>query len=147
MSSIEIPLADRATAALMQAGHAVLDRRIVEHVIRSGHPDIRPAHARVFEHLVHRDGLRAVDIASMAGMSPQSVMELVDDLERLGYVERRQDPADRRAKHIFLTRKGRKAVAASGEVVRQIEKELRAALGADYLRLRRALLAIIESEG
>jgi len=136
-------MADRATAALMQAGHAVLDARIVDYVVRSGHPGIRRAHGRVFEHLVHHDGLRAVDIAALAGLSPQTIMELVDDLERLGYVERRPDPADRRAKRIFLTTKGKRAVAASAEIVRTIEAELRELLGEHYVTLRQALLAVL----
>jgi DNA-binding MarR family transcriptional regulator len=37
--------------------------------------------------------------------------ELVDDLERLGYVERRADPGDGRAKLVMLTTKGEAAAA------------------------------------
>ncbi len=46
-------------------------------------------------------------------MSPQAMGELVDELEQLGYVVRRPDPTDRRAKLIILTKKGQacKAIA------------------------------------
>ena len=44
-----------------------------------------------------------------AGMTKQSVGEIVDDLVALGYVERIPDPADRRAKLICLTERGEEA--------------------------------------
>ncbi len=48
-----------------------------------------------------------------ARASPQSMGELVDDLETKGYVERRPDPADRRAKRIHLTERDERTLAPS----------------------------------
>jgi DNA-binding MarR family transcriptional regulator len=44
------------------------------------------------EMLAIQDGLRLTDIAARAGMAPQSMGELVDDLVSKGYLERREDP-------------------------------------------------------
>jgi DNA-binding PadR family transcriptional regulator len=53
--------------------------------------------------------------------------ELVDDLQRAGYLERRPDPRDGRAKLIGPTRKGRQAIVQALRAVREIE--------ADYARI------------
>lgn len=58
-------------------------------------------------------------LAERASLRAQSVGELVDDLAAKGYVERRADPLDRRAKPVYLTDRGRTAVAASRVAVRE----------------------------
>jgi DNA-binding MarR family transcriptional regulator len=71
----------------------------------AGYADIRPTHGCVFR-FVRDDGMRLTELAQLAGMTKQSVGELVDDLVDLGYVERIPDPEDRRAKLICLTDRG-----------------------------------------
>ena len=52
-------------------------------------------------------------------------------------------PADRRAKRIYLTGKGRQAADAGEAAVRRAEEQIRAALGPrQYQQLRRNLAAI-----
>ena len=53
----------------------------------AGYADIRPTHGCVFR-FVRDDGMRLTELAGLAGMTKQSVGELVDDLVDLGYVER-----------------------------------------------------------
>lgn len=126
--------------------HNRLSRDIFEFVVGAGFSDIRRSHGSVMEQLTHDDGLRLSQLAARAGMTAQSMGELVDDLERLGYVERRADPADRRARRIFLARKGRASVKASAHAVANMERRLKAMLGrADYVRLRAALLDLIRA--
>lgn len=50
-----------------------------------------------------RDGSRASVLAERAGIGRAAMGELIVELERLGYVERRPDPDDRRAKRIVPT--------------------------------------------
>ena len=50
-------------------------------------------------------------LAAAFDLAPRTVTELVDILERDGLVERRPDPADRRARQVHLTPAGRKAHA------------------------------------
>ena len=97
------------------------------------------------EMLAIQDGLRLTDIAARAGMAPQSMGELVDDLVCKGYLERRQDPADRRAKRIYLTEKGHATAAASKVAMRQVEEKISKILGTpQYQQMRRDLAAIAE---
>ncbi len=142
-----MPFRDRATAALLAAVFERLNRQIVDGVVAAGFTDIRPAHGSVMSNLVHEDGLRASELAALASMTPQSMGELIDDLEGKGYIERRADPGDRRAKRVYLTRRGRAAVTASAAAVRAQEAMLEAKLGATELReLREILLDLLDSE-
>ncbi|MFD4429326.1 MarR family winged helix-turn-helix transcriptional regulator [Nocardia sp. NPDC058497] len=90
--------------------------------------DLRPAHYAVFRHL-EPGGSRVTALAEAAGMTQQSMGELVTHLERCGYVERRPEPADRRARLIVATAAGGEALALAGEHIRRIEEAIAAELG------------------
>jgi DNA-binding MarR family transcriptional regulator len=86
----------------------------------SGYEDLRPTHGCVFR-FVREDGMRLTELATYAGMTKQSVGELVDDLVDLGYVERIPDPEDRRAKLICLTDRGIKAQRVGFGLIDEVE--------------------------
>ena len=73
-------------------------------------------------------------------MTKQSMAELVAHLERHGYVERVPDPADRRAKLVRPTARGRELYATAREVILEIEREWTARLGGAKMRQLRELL-------
>lgn len=104
-----------------------------------GYRDIRPAHSALFAHL-DREGTRPSELARRAGMTKQSMGELVADLEAKGYVMRRDDPSDQRAKVVVLTEAGvrldREAVRAIGA----IESAYGRRLGPERLEALRAAL-------
>ncbi len=62
------------------------------------------------------------------------------ELERLGYLERRPDPDDKRSKRIALTERGTSAVPVIRDAVGEIEQEWGAALGPEQFALLRNLL-------
>jgi DNA-binding MarR family transcriptional regulator len=119
---------DRNTTALLGIAYMSLGQRIVERVVAAGFPQ-RPAHSSVMAHIDRDGGTRLTTIAARANITPQAVGELVDDLERLGYVVRRPDPDDRRAKRIVLTGLGRDCVDAAIDAIAELEAELGALLG------------------
>jgi DNA-binding MarR family transcriptional regulator len=67
--------------------------------------------------------------------------ELVDELVDMGYVVRRRDPGDGRAKLIVLTQRGRDAVAAGRQTIDGIEEQVTEILGERGHRELRALLS------
>lgn len=141
----EIPVSP-PTSALLQTAYNSLARRIFSFVAGAGFSDLRPSHGNVLEPLSYLDGQRLNELAATAGMTPQSMGELVDDLERRGYVERRADPADRRAKRVHLTDKGRATRAVAAQAVTEMEGRLEALLGdATYIRLRAILTQITDA--
>jgi DNA-binding MarR family transcriptional regulator len=96
----------------------------------------------VFRYL-NPDGTRLQELATRAQMAPQSIGWHVDDLERLGYVERVPDPSDRRAKLIRPTKHGLAFMATTRDALADIEKRWVQALGTDTLtQLRDTLRAI-----
>jgi DNA-binding MarR family transcriptional regulator len=138
-----VPGPDPSTPTLLRTAYNVLSAAIYRAVAQTGAADMRPAHGNAMEMLAIQDGLRLTDIAARAGMAPQSMGELVDDLVSRGYLERREDPADRRAKRIYLTGKGHATAAASKVAVRQVEAKISEILGApQYQQMRRDLAAL-----
>jgi len=131
------------TTTLLRTAYNALSAAIYRHVEQAAGAGLRPAHGNALEMLALQDGLRLTDIAVQAGMTTQSMGELVDDLVSKGYLRRQEDPADRRAKRIYLTDKGRKTADAGEVATRQAEEQIQAALGPrQYQQLRRNLAAI-----
>ena len=137
------PGPDPSTPTLLRTAYNVLSAAIYRAVSEAGATDMRPAHGNAMEMLAIQDGLRLTDIAARAGMAPQSMGEIVDDLVAKGYLSRREDPADRRAKRIYLTQKGRDTAHASRIALLEIERRISETLGTDtYQEMRRNLAAI-----
>lgn len=88
---------------------------------RAGYADIRPTHGCVFRFL-RDEGMRLTELAGLAGITKQSAGEMVDDLVARGYVERSPDPADRRAKLICLTERGKEAQAVGRNRAAELEE-------------------------
>jgi DNA-binding MarR family transcriptional regulator len=89
---------------------------------------IRPAHLQVFG-TIKASGSRLTDLASSAGLSLSAMAELVDGLEHLGYLERRADPSDGRAKLVCLTDRGWEAIREGRRLITAIERDWAKALG------------------
>ncbi len=84
-------------------------------------------------------------LARASGQHKQVIGTLIDDLERLGYVERRPDPADRRAKLVYPTERGLLQMRAATSIMRKIEERHAEALGTqEYATFRAALRRVAE---
>lgn len=130
-----------ASSALLRTAYNALASRIFASVVSGTEfGDLRPSHGNVMEQLELEDGLRLTDLASRAGITAQSMGELVDDLEVKGYVERRPDPGDRRAKRIYLTERGRKNARVAKRATADVEDHLAELLGEQRYHLLRGIL-------
>jgi DNA-binding MarR family transcriptional regulator len=120
-----------------------MDAAIYPLLAASGHGDIRPAHAKVFES-VAESGSRITDMASAVSLTKQAMQYLIDDLEALGYVERFADAADRRAKLVRLTATGREVLKLATESMAATEDAWRQRMGAEDMdELRRLLTRLV----
>ncbi|HVW42557.1 MAG TPA: MarR family transcriptional regulator [Amycolatopsis sp.] len=131
----------RNTAALLYQAYLRLAEQINTATI-ARNPGSRPAHATVFIHM-ENEGIRLTRLAEKAMMTPQAMGELVDDLERLGYLRRVPDPTDRRAKLIVFTDQGRAALDSAFEVIARVERDLERLLGPRKLASLQAMLELI----
>jgi DNA-binding MarR family transcriptional regulator len=110
----------------------------------AGYPDLRPRHGIVIAYLDER-GSRATELAALSGRHKQLVGRVVDELEALGYVMRSPDPADRRAKLVVPTPRGRAVMRLSDQIMDDIGRRGAAAVGAGaYGQCRRTLKRLID---
>jgi DNA-binding MarR family transcriptional regulator len=94
----------------------------------SGFDDVRDPHMQIFGN-VRMGGIRLTELAERAQLSLAATSELVNDLADLGYLTRRPDPTDGRAKLIDLTERGRDLMTAAGDRVADIERRWSKTLG------------------
>ncbi len=130
------------TVAMLGRAYSLLGFRIVDGVVGAGFPQ-KPSHSAVFAQ-IEPEGSRLTTLAAGANMTPQAMGQLVDEVEELGYVERRPDPTDRRAKLIVLTPRGRECVAAGMATVQGIEERIEKVIGrSGHAELRRLLSELL----
>jgi len=134
-----IPLDEIPLPGLLDMASEALFAAFRVELVEAGYGDIRPTHGCVFR-FVHEDGMRLTELAAFAGMTKQSIGEIVDDLADRGYVERFPDPDDRRAKLIRLTAKGEEAQAIGRSLFAKLERRLAERHGADRVAEMRELL-------
>ncbi len=86
---------------------------------------------RVIVHLHRMDGQTQSDLAVLLGVGKVSVGGLIDRLEHSGWVERRNDPQDRRSNLVFLTKKGRAIEKKMESTGRELTRQTLRNLGSD----------------
>ncbi len=126
-------------AILLREPFRALSEELIERLAERGHPEVRSPHGNVLQYL-DDDGTRVSVLAQRAGMTRQSMTQLVAHLERHGYVERVADPGDGRAQLIRATPRGQEVFAVVREFVAEVETRLEARLGAAKLAQLRTLL-------
>lgn len=62
---------------------------------------------QVLAHLQRHEGINQSGLAELLELEPITVGRLIDRMQEAGLVERRADPADRRAHRLFLTERAR----------------------------------------
>ncbi|MEU5561831.1 MarR family winged helix-turn-helix transcriptional regulator [Micromonospora musae] len=118
---------------------ARVQRTLFTRAAEQGFEDVRPRHGAVMAYL-DVEGTRPGELARLAGRNKQTMGAILDELERLGYVRRAPDPADRRARLIMPTERGLRFMEVSDALVNQIEQDLSDAIGADRYRAFREVL-------
>ncbi|GAA0507957.1 DNA-binding MarR family transcriptional regulator [Saccharopolyspora erythraea NRRL 2338] len=122
-----------ALPLLLFAGFRTLVDDLHAELARQGHPDVRPAHGFALQ-AIGRDGATASELGRRLGISKQAAGKTVERLERLGYAERVDDPADARRKQIRLTARGTDALARSAAIFEKLRARWAEELGAQRLR-------------
>lgn len=124
---------------LLLAATRRFNEELTAHLHARGYRDIRPAHSALFAHL-DREGTRPSELARRAGMTKQSMGELIADLETAGYAVRTQDPSDRRAKLVVLTAAGARLDREAARAIDEVERTYRHRLTPDRFEALRETL-------
>ena len=91
---------------------------------------VSAAHIHITRHL-SLAGDRLTDLAQRAGITKQSMADLVDQCAAWGLVTREPDPHDARARRVCFTPTGLAWLQAFHDAVAQAEEEFRAEVGDD----------------
>ena len=122
----------------------VYNRRLVAGLQARGFEDFSPAFPALLSNL-DTDGTRIGVLAGRAGVTRQAAGQLLREIERCGYVERRVSADDARATMIYFTGRGKRLLATVLELVEEIEDEFAATLKrGDFDRVREGLLSIAD---
>src|SRR5580693_6122151 len=109
----------------------------------AGFADLRPAAANVFP-FMPPEGITVSELAELARVRKQSMAQAVDQLERTGYVERRENPGDQRSRLVFLTERGASVPPVTHAAAERVEERWAGLTGpAEFEALRASLLCLL----
>ncbi|HXU50445.1 MAG TPA: MarR family transcriptional regulator [Casimicrobiaceae bacterium] len=96
---------------------------------------------RTLVRLSENEGASQARLAMLADVEPMTMVRTLDRMEADGLVERRADPADRRARRLYLTARGWPLVEEIWKLSDRTRAELFAGIGA---RERQAFMDVLE---
>jgi DNA-binding MarR family transcriptional regulator len=99
-----------------------LRRRVVDKALKP--LEVTRSQWWVLAFLSRSDGMSQVALADELDLGKVALGQLIDRLEKTGFVARRADEEDRRVKRVFLTRRGQSLIARVRESVTVTEKEI-----------------------
>jgi DNA-binding MarR family transcriptional regulator len=139
MSSPLPRIGQRPLIALIDRANRAFQNHMVEAQHRRGHPVVKHAHNAVFATLLE-EGTRATDMAARAGITRQSMGEVIREMVGLGILEMKPDPEDRRAKLVTYTDQGRELARDGYQHLIDLEKRFAEEFGEDEYALVRKFL-------
>lgn len=138
---------DENAIRLLLIAFRVSERHLLDRTAQYGHSDIRMTHFPIMRSM-SRGAERMTDIAETAGVTKQTAGALAAELETMGYVVRRPDPQDGRAKIMQFTRRGRALMKTLPFILDETEDRMIGAIGVDDLEdLMRILLKLVSNSG
>ena len=98
---------------------------------RARHLGLTRAQWQVLAHLQRNEGINQIGLADLLDIEPITLCRTIDRMEEGGWVERRADPKDRRARLLFLTERARPFIAEMRALAEEIYAEALEGLPAD----------------
>ena len=136
----ENPVGPPLIGALLRMPVDAVHERMLAGLHEDGFTDLNAAHLPLLRY-PGPENRRPSELASDARMTKQAMNYLLGELERLGYLTRRDDPEDRRSKRVHLTERGHAVVRTIRRTIRRIEAEWKRELGpAQFAQLRELLI-------
>ena len=128
---------------LMFVAFRHVENRVLAAVVDAGF-SVTLAQGRILQR-IGRDGTRLTALAEQSQVTKQTAGALVDQLVAAGYVERRPDPSDARARLICFSDLGEQAWAVAAAELDRVQQEWAGHLGArEWAALQRSLTRLRE---
>jgi DNA-binding MarR family transcriptional regulator len=91
--------------------------------------------------LFKNEGISQKRLSELSDIEPMTLVRILDRMEAEGYIERRADPADRRARTLFVTQQASPMLDQIWAVAAQIRNEVLVGITAEE---RNTLMALLE---
>jgi MarR family transcriptional regulator, lower aerobic nicotinate degradation pathway regulator len=101
---------------------------------------LHPRHFGVMTMLAAHPGMSQHQLHEKTAIDPSSMVAVIDELEARGLAERRPDPADRRARQVFLTEQGEQTLQRIRGLAAGLQREFFGTLTAEERKTLHALL-------
>ncbi len=129
-----------------------LRRRVVDRVLKP--LGVTRSQWWVLAFLSRADGMSQVALADELDLGKVALGQLIDRLEKTGFVSRRPDEVDKRVKRVFLTKRSQALIARIRDSVSVTEKQILERIDETDLKatvsalraMKENLLAMIEDE-
>jgi MarR family transcriptional regulator, transcriptional regulator for hemolysin len=131
---------ERSFGVVLHETARMLSKRFDQRARRLG---LTRAQCQVLVALFRNEGMNQSRLAEHLEIEPISIARLIDRMEQAGWVERRPDPADRRARRLFMTSKATPVLEQILSLAQETRAEALAGLSAaDRDRLVDLLLRV-----
>jgi len=101
---------------------------------------LRPPHFGVMQLIASEPGMTQQDLANRSLIDASSMVSVVDELEALGFAERRPHPGDRRKHAVHLTTEGTRTLERARTVAIKLARDVLAPLDSDEVATLTLLL-------
>ncbi|MCG8401027.1 MAG: MarR family winged helix-turn-helix transcriptional regulator [Firmicutes bacterium] len=102
--------------------------------------EITPVQFYVLSALLWSDGMKFKDLAKSVGIDGSTLTGILDRMERGGFVERRDDPEDRRSLLIYITEKSKEMGPTMIEMAEKLDREIKEQFpGAEFATFMKVL--------
>jgi DNA-binding MarR family transcriptional regulator len=99
---------------------------------------------RALKRISHNEGLSQSALAEELDMEPIAVGRVIDRLQKAGFVERRADPADRRAWRLHLTQRALSVVDDMEKIANELFKEAQRGIAATDMKSLMSTLGMMK---
>ncbi len=130
--------------ALLRIPWETVRRRMLEGLHERGFTDVNAAHLAVLQY-PGPSGLRPSELAERTRMSKQALNYLLGQMERLGYITRRDRPQIPGSKRVELTPRGEEVAYAMRAIVSDLERQWERDLGPKRFAQLRELLVELQA--
>jgi MarR family transcriptional regulator for hemolysin len=93
--------------------------------------ELTRAQCRTLGYLARNEGINQAGLADLLEIRPMTLVRQIDRMQEAGWIERRPDPTDRRARRLFLTDKARPVLGRIWDVASETQDQTLGALSPD----------------
>jgi MarR family transcriptional regulator, transcriptional regulator for hemolysin len=93
--------------------------------------ELTRAQCRTLGYLARNEGINQAGLADLLEIRPMTLVRQIDRMQEAGWIERRPDPSDRRARRLYLTDKARPILGRIWDVASETQDQVLAALTPD----------------